>query len=90
MALPKNDEAGLWLKKKANQLGFSVEEVALSVSQPLIFYGKQGRRITINDTLIAGELTVTDEAVFGHTLSHGFGRNKGFGFGMLQIAPAPS
>ncbi len=40
------------------------------------------------DALLKGTLEVTDGVTFRELLTHGIGRHKGFGFGMLLLRPA--
>ncbi len=49
--------------------------------------GREGRRIERPDALFHGVLQVTDGDAFAATLRRGIGRHRGFGFGMLLLAP---
>lgn len=85
VGLPTNRDAAEWFASKAPNNGFEVCDIDEAISAPLVFRGKHGRKITLNDTVISGRLTVTDSTRFEATLCQGMGRHKGFGFGMLQI-----
>lgn len=56
-----------------------------------------GRRFPIKDhgaqfsaALFEGELRVTDATLFAHALENGIGKARGFGFGLLSVAPTAS
>jgi CRISPR-associated protein Cas6/Cse3/CasE subtype I-E len=84
---PRDERAAQWFsQQKAPQHGFKVTRIDTSLSQGRVFNGKRGRRITLNDTLIEGELEVTDIDRFESAMTDGIGRHKGFGFGLLQLA----
>ena len=82
---PRDDDAQDWLAERAHNCGFDLVKVDYAVSEPLVFRGKHNRRITLNDTVMTGILTVTDPDVFSRTLTIGVGRHKGFGFGFIAI-----
>ena len=42
------------------------------------------------DALMRGELTIDDPAAFAKLLSHGIGRHRAYGYGMLLLRPARS
>ena len=82
---PTDADAAAWFRKKSEQHGFTVNRIDNAASQALVFRGKRGRRITLNDTLISGELCITDANRFRDAMLKGIGRHKGFGFGLLNI-----
>ncbi len=84
-AVPMNDEAKPWFERKALQHGFSCV-VDDAWSRPMSFYGSGRRKITLNNTVLNGTLCVEDESAFQSSLILGIGRQKGFGFGMLQLS----
>ncbi len=83
--LPKNEAAGEWFKVRTGQYGFVVRELTEANSRGRVFYGKHGRKITLNDTVISGKLEIGDEARFAQSLLTGIGPHRGFGFGLLQL-----
>jgi CRISPR system Cascade subunit CasE len=50
-------------------------------------FDAKGRRGLHNAVEFRGILTVTDPARFRETFARGIGSAKGFGFGMLALAP---
>jgi CRISPR-associated protein Cas6/Cse3/CasE subtype I-E len=83
--LPRDNDAKAWLSARAPSLGFSVKEIDCAVSEPLVFRGKHKRKITLNDTVMTGILTIKEPQRFCNTLISGVGRHKGFGFGFLIV-----
>ena len=81
----RGESAIPWLEQRAHRGGFRLVEVCTAVSQPLVFYGRNGRRITLNDTLFEGILEVDNSINFTTSMTLGIGRHKGFGFGLIQI-----
>ena len=87
LGLYTENEQTKWLLRKAECGGFKVLHVVLKSA------GK--RKATTNGagaTFVAitfeGVLSVTDADKFAQTLESGIGSAKGFGFGMLSVAPA--
>ncbi len=78
-------EAEEWLEKRALVNGFELKELNSAISNPLVFSGKNRRKIIINESYLEGVLRVTNIEKFEKALKNGLGRNKGFGFGMLII-----
>ena len=78
-----------WLKKKGEKGGFEVMEYSVS-SNGFSVSSKSGETDKIKHlaVLFDGVLRVTDEGAFREALESGIGSAKGFGFGLLSIAPA--
>lgn len=83
-----------WLLSRCRAKGFEV--VADNTGNPLLRLSQRSRRsfshgtagrITLVTTLYDGILEVTDAQKFERTLRWGMGRAKGFGCGLLTIAP---
>lgn len=84
------DELDAWLHERAGRCGFRV--INVTALQPGYVYinktrdGGQGQRL--RSVRYEGILEVTDPAAFENTLAAGIGPAKGFGFGLLSVAPA--
>lgn len=52
-------------------------------------FRRDSRVVTIATAQFDGVLEVTDAAAFARALGHGIGRAKGFGCGLITIAPVP-
>lgn len=86
------EEAQLdWLKRKAQNGGFTVLGCNLSPEGMV----KDDKHVDTGNTIpmsflsvrFEGKLKVTDPGLFRETLEQGIGSAKGFGFGLLSIAP---
>jgi CRISPR system Cascade subunit CasE len=89
-----------WLLGQAPRRGFSLfDKPAHESGFDVIAYhrhnilqrtqrGIDTKPITFGSLEYNGSLTVTDTALFWHTLSKGLGSARGFGFGLMQIALA--
>ena len=82
---PRGIDAEEWFAKKAQGHGFEVLDIRTCDSRGCVFYGKRGRKITLNDTTIEGELKVKEGNAFEAAMLNGIGRHKGFGYGLLQL-----
>lgn len=69
--------------------GFSVAPAHLQVGQITVeqFFGKGQQPITLAKAQLQGTLTVTDPEAFQRSFTHGIGRGKAFGCGLLQLVP---
>lgn len=83
-----------WLRSRADRHGFDIPvnsldapELAVSERRTIQFARRQ-HTVTLATVTFEGILTVTDRDSFAHTLAHGIGRAKGYGCGLLTIAPA--
>lgn len=79
-----------WLKRKAQQSGFAVADETLRI----IPEGREWFRIENRNQAgihhaveFEGILTVTDPVAFQSAFAKGIGSAKGFGFGLLALAP---
>ena len=81
-----------WLTDRAQSHGFHVVEkddvpdVVVSQRQRQQFL-RQGKTVTLSTALFDGVLEITDVEQFRTALCNGIGRAKGFGCGLLTIAP---
>ena len=74
-----------WLERKAGDAGFAVEHV---VDAPFQTTGGRAKRdLTLFGVRFDGVLTVTDPDALTNAVRQGVGPAKGFGFGLLSLAP---
>lgn len=79
-----------WLGRQAAAHGFSITEhdghPQVSVTEQNIDkLRRKGSIVTMRTSMFTGLLTITDVDKFRHALTHGIGRGKGFGCGLLTI-----
>lgn len=82
-----------WLLDRAAPLGFSLtndsgEQTMRVTKRETVTFRRQSSQVTLRVAQYDGTLTITDHDVFAHVLTHGIGRAKGYGCGLLTIAPA--
>ena len=84
-----------WLLSRQERCGFAVlpdsggEELQLLVrDRTTISFSRRETRVTLRVASYEGVLRVTDPDAFVRTLCGGIGRAKGYGCGLLTIAPA--
>jgi len=84
--LGKREELVEWIKRKADQGGFAVDEATLrTISRGREYFKKNGQDGMHSAVEFQGVLTVTDPAKFHETFTRGIGSAKAFG--LLVIAP---
>ncbi|OZG60841.1 type I-E CRISPR-associated protein Cas6/Cse3/CasE [Bifidobacterium myosotis] len=82
-----------WLVARAAGHGFEIlpddyDEPSVTVSQRhQERFGRDGKTVTLTTAVFDGRLRVTDADLFRQALCHGIGRAKGFGCGLLTVAP---
>lgn len=78
-----------FLQRGAQSWGFeaSPEHLQIDKLQVLQFKDKAQRPVTLAQAHVQGQLIVTDRVQFQHSFSHGIGRGRAFGCGLLQIVP---
>lgn len=82
-----------WLKRKAEQNGFTVSDADFSVSRAEFLRFKKGdggssRTVNMISVTFDGVLEVTDKEKFKNALCCGIGREKAYGMGLLTIMRA--
>ncbi|MGH3757663.1 type I-E CRISPR-associated protein Cas6/Cse3/CasE [Actinophytocola sp.] len=82
-----------WLLDRAGRNGFTIPEahgkepdVAIQARRVWKFT-RQGRTVTLATAVFEGRLEVTDPTALRHALTHGIGPAKGYGCGLLTLAP---
>ncbi|HBE03174.1 MAG: type I-E CRISPR-associated protein Cas6/Cse3/CasE [Spirochaetes bacterium GWF1_41_5] len=79
-----------WFCGKAeNSWGFIADENKLDVSgMSAVIFSKNGSTdITYNKAVFKGVLTVKDRKKFQESFTHGIGKARAFGFGLLELVP---
>jgi CRISPR system Cascade subunit CasE len=85
------DAQQAWLVRKAEAGGFrilSINSVAEGKIGSGVKYDGATHKLTLLAVRFDGLLQVTDPAQLVETVRHGVGSAKGFGFGLLSLAPA--
>ena len=87
------DEAGqiAWLERKAGRHGFTIADLRVT-SQGMLrgYQSQEGKRALIQLLAVQfdGLLRVEDPVLFSKSLCSGLGSGKGFGLGVISVAPA--
>lgn len=90
VAIKGREATAAWFAERSlSQWGFRVIQQHLQVDNidVLQFTDKQQRQITIGRAHLHGVLEVTDSPMFEQSFTHGIGRARAFGCGLLQIVP---
>lgn len=87
VGLFQEEEQRAWLIRKGGDGGFEVARDLLIVPDSQGRSRRTGKSVTHAAVRFDGMLRVTDADKFGESLSHGIGAAKGFGFGLLSVAP---
>lgn len=89
------DKQIAWLLSKARNYGFhipinrlEVPEIRVSDSRSVDF-NRRGSVVTFAAAVFDGYLAVDDPVALRSALTQGIGRGKGYGFGLLTLAPIP-
>ena len=80
-----------WLRRKGEQAGFEVVNAAVTsegfAGDKMTDRGDRKHDLTMLSVRFDGVLRVVDPDAFRRTVEQGIGSAKGFGFGLLSIAP---
>ncbi|MFT3663184.1 MAG: type I-E CRISPR-associated protein Cas6/Cse3/CasE [Gordonia sp. (in: high G+C Gram-positive bacteria)] len=87
-----------WFLDRAETNGFSVVESSSSsedesrselilTDRDTAVFNRSGRRVTLQTASFEGRLNVEDPDLLRHALTHGIGRAKGYGCGLLTLLP---
>jgi CRISPR system Cascade subunit CasE len=86
-----------WLTDRADRLGFRLPPSSVGgaeepdvavVDRSIKQFARQKRQVTISTATFEGHLEVVDPSALRQALTHGIGRAKAYGCGMLTLAPA--
>lgn len=77
----------VWLGRKGDASGFRVLEARVESDGKQKGLTGKGCETVFSAAVFDGVLEVTDVEIFVSTLTNGIGSAKGFGFGLLSIAP---
>lgn len=84
------EEQTAWLKRKGEQAGFALDESALRImpeGREWFLIESRGQQGVHHAVEFEGVLRVTAPAQFQAAFKKGIGSAKGFGFGLLALAP---
>lgn len=90
VGLLKEEEQLAWLKRKASDCGFSLLDLRTASQADVVAYATQGegrKKLTFQAVQFDGILTVVDASRLTTAVHNGIGSAKGFGFGLLSLAP---
>ncbi|MEA4909280.1 MAG: type I-E CRISPR-associated protein Cas6/Cse3/CasE [Anaerolineaceae bacterium] len=91
VSIGREEDQAAWLAHKAGDCGFRLHTLRLANLGPQVFNIRRDEHETHAVRFWAvrfdGELDVTDPDAFLGTLQQGIGSAKGFGYGLLSIAP---
>lgn len=77
-----------WLETQGRKHGFAPDGDTTVLAYQRHRFPNKGRRfVTVGSLKFSGSLTVTNVPMFEAMLANGLGRQRAFGFGMMQIAP---
>jgi CRISPR system Cascade subunit CasE len=79
-----------WLLKQSEKHGFALDEDAFNVVQNKWHKFRKGstkHSVSLFSVTYEGILTVADAELFRTVLTHGIGRGKAYGMGMLTVIP---
>lgn len=85
--LVKDEEQIEWLRRKGCQHGFEVLKAYVHSDSKSESRTAKGLETTHLAVVFEGTLRITDAEAFREALKSGIGSAKGFGFGLLSVAP---
>lgn len=86
--LVKREELVSWINRKADAGGFEINPDSLrTIPRGREYFHKPGASGTLTAVEFQGELDVNDSTQFRAAFAKGIGSAKGFGFGLLALAP---
>ena len=86
--LTKRDDLVSWIERKASTGGFTLNPDSLrTIPRGREYFRKAGASGTLTAVEFQGELTIKDPTQFRKAFVKGIGPAKGFGFGLLALAP---
>ena len=87
LGIYREDEQCVWLQRKAESGGFTVLSVNTNPDRELECMTADGFGTKFAVVTFDGVLRVNDPDLFLKTVESGIGTAKGFGFGLLSVAP---
>lgn len=91
IGLIREDEQRAWLERKAEQDGFRVSHVMVNQEGTVhgwLHRGEKRHRLSFLSVRFDGLLHVDNPQLVWKAVQQGIGSAKGFGFGLLSLAPA--
>lgn len=81
--------AAWFVERGRESWGFDVDSASLQVGKVVVqqFTEKAQRKVTLQQAHISGSFQVRDQEQFKKSFSHGIGKGRTFGCGLLQIVP---
>lgn len=86
VGLINDREISDWFTKKALHNGFKAD-VKLIDRKEKICFTKKNLCVTINGARLSGNLSVVDKERFMQCVAKGIGKERAFGYGLLQVIP---
>ncbi|MBU0927230.1 MAG: type I-E CRISPR-associated protein Cas6/Cse3/CasE [Spirochaetes bacterium] len=87
--LIRDDQLRAWLDGQGKKAGFIVERATVEKREPIVARnGRAGNDIRLAATGFNGTIFVSDGDALWDAIGRGFGHGKGFGLGLLSVAPA--
>ena len=74
-----------WLKQKAAKAGFHLTAAKITEQNKVTLAHNQQKPTILQSVTFTGQLEITDLTAFKKALTHGLGREKAYGFGLLTI-----
>lgn len=74
-----------WLKQKAKKAGFNLAAFNITEQNKVTLAHNQQKPTILQSVTFTGKLEITDLTAFKKALTHGLGREKAYGFGLLTI-----
>lgn len=83
--LTSADDQLAWLKQKAAKSGFNLTKARITGQNKVTLAHNQQKPTILQSVTFKGQLEITDLTAFKKALTHGLGREKAYGFGLLTI-----
>jgi CRISPR system Cascade subunit CasE len=87
VSLYGEEEAREWIHRKSEEGGFSLTSVVAQPAEKIRCTTPRGQSTTLSSVRFEGVLRVVDPARLAEAVRGGIGSGKGFGFGLLSLAP---
>jgi len=87
--LIRDEQLRAWIESQGEKSGFEIESTSTEKREPVMTRNGRGSSIHLAATSFEGILVVKDGNALWDAMARGFGHGKGFGLGLLSIAPIP-